>query len=543
MELIMSMVHHNPGEAPFKTAFNNPAKLKEYGYNTQIFKHLNAAITFDHFDERIFPCGSKERIWVDNFSNMLKKEMLLAKNEGLQVMHHLDLFVLPKKILELYQTEICDENGRISIARDMTLKIHRAMFDEMFERYPEIDGIIIRVGETYLHDTPYHTGNGAIKYGHKENEIKEFMKLLQFLREEICIRHNKKLVFRTWDCFPDRFHADLSYYIAVTDGIIPHENLIFSIKHTALDFWRRVKFNDCLAKGKHKQVIEVQCQREYEGKGAYPSYVMDGVINSFEEYETKKGIRDVADDPRICGVYVWPRGGGWYGPYPKNEFWSDINTYVIGKYAANITRTEEGIFFEYVKNRIGLTGKDAGIFRKVCCVSQTAILKGRYIEQYDKRFQGAIMPCANWMRDDRIGGLRQLKNVLEMLKSEGTIELALKEKSEAVELWRKIYDYCISIHWNGSEYEEFICTSADYGVRLFELVYAAWVVMVKWVKKETENLGKDICVYYQKLNHYQQIVEQPQSSTLYETQYWHEPGIGETIADIEKSLAGKTKMI
>ena len=60
-------------------------------------------------------------------------------------------------------------------------------------------------------------------------------------------------------------------------------NWRFSIKHTALDFWRHVKVNECLTRGKHPQIIEVQCQREYEGKGAYPNYVMDGVINGFEE--------------------------------------------------------------------------------------------------------------------------------------------------------------------------------------------------------------------------------------------------------------------
>ena len=31
------------------------------------------------------------------------------------------------------------------------------MFDELFEKYP-IDGLIIRVGETYLFDNPYHIG-------------------------------------------------------------------------------------------------------------------------------------------------------------------------------------------------------------------------------------------------------------------------------------------------------------------------------------------------------------------------------------------------
>ena len=40
----------------------------------------------------------------------------------------------------------------------------------------------------------------------------------------------------------------------VTNQVKPHPNLIFSIKHVALDFWRYVKFNPCLAQGQHRQV-------------------------------------------------------------------------------------------------------------------------------------------------------------------------------------------------------------------------------------------------------------------------------------------------
>lgn len=539
MEYIMSMVHHNPGEAPFITSFNNPAKLKEYGYNTQVFKHLNAALSFEAFDERIFPSGSEERAWVESFCAERKKEIALAKQSGLSVMYHLDLFVLPKKIVELYGKELCDEDGKISVHKDMTLQIHRYMLEEMFQTFPEVDGLIIRVGETYLHDTPYHTGNGAVRYGDKEAEKESFVRLLQFLREEVCVLHNRKLIFRTWDCFPDRFHADVDYYLSVTDRIEPHGNLLFSIKHTALDFWRRVKFNDCLAKGKHRQVVEVQCQREYEGKGAYPSYVMEGIIASFEEYEPPVSLRDIATDDRISGIFAWPRGGGWFGPYPRDEFWSDLNAYVIGKYAENPTRTEEDIFFEYTRKYMKLSAPDSKIFRTICRLSQTAILKGRYIEAYDSRFHGRIMPCANWMRDDRLGGFGQLSEVLETLKIEGTLHCALKEKRQAVELWEEIVLLCKSIHWGNPAQGAFICTSAEYGKWLFTLVYAAWVVMVKWTQGDTDCLDEDIQAYYDSLATYQKLAERPECSSLYKTEYWHAPGIGETIKTIHQALCRK----
>lgn len=63
------------------------------------------------------------------------------------------------------------------------------------------------------------------------------------------------------------------------DRVEPHPNLLVAVKHTQLDYWRTVPFNPTIGIGHHRQIIEVQCQREYEGKGAYPNYVGQGVIN------------------------------------------------------------------------------------------------------------------------------------------------------------------------------------------------------------------------------------------------------------------------
>ena len=55
MKYIMSMVHHNPGEAPFESIFNDAENLSSYGYNAQVFKHINTVITFDKLGLDLFP--------------------------------------------------------------------------------------------------------------------------------------------------------------------------------------------------------------------------------------------------------------------------------------------------------------------------------------------------------------------------------------------------------------------------------------------------------------------------------------------------------
>lgn len=532
---VMDMIHDNPGEAPFNTAFRKPEKLMEYGYNTQVYKYFDTTLFLDAKGENFFD-SEKAQSWMENKRHEANGKVQAAHEAGLMTFCHMDLFVFPKQVVEKYREEICDENGRISIYREKTKEFHRMLFDELFETYP-LDGIIIRVGETYLHETPYHTGNGAVPFGDKENEKKHYVELLRFLREEVCVKHNKYLIFRTWDVFADRFHANANYYLDITNQIEKHEKLLFSIKHTALDFWRRVKFNPCIGIGNHAQVIEVQCQREYEGKGAYPMYVMHGVINAFPEMCEPKGLKDVMNHPLIRGVYTWSRGGGWFGPYIRNEFWCDLNTYVIGTYAGNPGRSEEEIFLEYAKQKMGLDGENARRFHLLCKKASDAVLKGRYVESYDAHLNEELMPCCNWLRDDRMGGLRQLNVMFDYLEEHGLVEAALSEKCESVSLWKEVQNDFANIEIADLELKAFLANSIEYGVRFFEIVCICFQIFAKCRKKE--HVSMLLQSYDEAWKKFRELEQKPQVATCYHEQYIFSPdnlGLDETIAYCRNNL-------
>lgn len=515
MEFIMDMVHDNPGEIRTKTIFRKPETLTRFGYNTQVFKHLNTIATFSELGEDFFP-SKESKEWLSCMTQTVVNEIQDAKKEGLMAMSHIDLFVLPKALVERYKDKICDIDGRISIYKEKTKELHRIMFDELFSKY-SVDGIIVRVGETYLFDTPYHTGNGAVKYGDKEEEKDTFVELINFLVEEICNKHGKYLIFRTWDCFADRFHADLEYYLDVTNRITPCDKLIFSIKHTALDFWRRVKFNPCLGQGNHRQVVEVQCQREYEGKGAYPSYIMDGVINGFSEIKNKIGLKALRNNPLICGVYTWSRGGGWFGPYIKNEFWCELNAYVISQYAKNPDLDEKVIFDTYIKKRLGTDMEGADKFYMLCKKASDALLHGRYIEVYDKTLNEEYMPCCNWMRDDRIGGLRHLEKVFDYLEENGLTDEALSEKEQSVSEWAEVKKIFESIQVSDDDLKEFISNSIEYGKRLFEVVNIAFKIFASYRKGR---ICSDLIEEYDEAwKNYIKVEELQQASSSYSDTY------------------------
>jgi hypothetical protein len=507
--VILDMVHHNPGEAPLRSAFLQPAHLVDYGYTGQVFKHINCIATFAALGAGLAPA----RAWLEPFTAGIERELRAAKAAGLAVFYHIDLFVLPKVLVERYQDKLCDRHGRISVDSDFTLEIHRIMFDELFARYPELDGFIIRHGETYLFDTPHHVGNGPVAWhpplAEPAKEHDRFVRLINFLREEICVRHGRTLIFRTWDYLDHKFHADPAYYRAVTDRVAPHEKLFFSIKHTRLDFFRRVMVNEAIGQGRHRQIIEVQCAREYEGKGAYPNYIARGVIEGFPENARRSGLRDWS----VAGVYTWSRGGGWYGPYIANELWCDLNAFVVAGFAAG-RGSEEELFARYACERLQLFAADAGRFRELCLLSTEAVLQGRYCEAYDRTLGEKHVPVNLWMRDDRLGGRDQLQPVFASLRDQNAVAEALAEKAEAVALWQRIVALADGIQFPDERTGHFVRLSCRYGERLFRIVNEGWRALL---------LGQP--GHYQTAwENYRALADEPDCPSLYRGDYFAMPG-------------------
>ncbi|MEX0324848.1 MAG: hypothetical protein AB3N33_02040 [Puniceicoccaceae bacterium] len=537
MKYLFDMVHHNPGESPCDTNFTDPAYIAGYGFNGQVFKHAHCMATFEKAAPGVYPSTDEERIWLNEFTETLQHQMRAAKEAGLAVYSHVDLFVLPAAIVEHFRDEICDpQTGRIDIERPKTLELHQMLIDELFERFPELDGLVIRVGETYLFDTPHHAGNSAVPLydTSRAEQSPKYVKLIRFLREAICVRHEKLCIYRTWDYFTDQLHADPDYYLEVSNQVEPHEKLIFSIKHTAYDFHRWVPVNEALCRGQHQQVIEVQCQREYEGKGAFPNYTAHGVINGFSEAKQTRGLRDILPHPRVVGIYTWTRGGGWYGPYvtSKTELWCDLNAYVIAAYAQDPTQDEETLFNKYATEVLGLSGEDINRFRHIALLSLDGVVKGKCCEAWDHGSNhGECYPTNQWMRDDVMHGYDLLAPVFDFLIQNELVDAALKEKAESVAVWREIVSEAEGMNCN-PPLKAVILASCTYGLRFFTFIEAAWRLLLLAREEEELDAGSGKAGIIQALQavdsawgHYQQLPEDhPLAATLYRDKGWNWPG-------------------
>lgn len=493
--ITMDMVHHNPGEVMTKSKYLDPSFLKENGYGAKVFFLFEAAqfgIDWKNFDPSLFPDTTKAGRWAAEKAEVIRTKYTAAKKEGLEVYCMLDMLVLPSALVKKHKSELTNDKGKIDINKPYTQVCIREMMKEMFTTFPQLDGLVIRTGETYLHDAPYYTGNHPVQHSMHNHIV-----LIDLLREEVCEKRNKKLFYRTWDM--GQLHSIPKHYLSVTDSVEPHPNLYFSIKHTMTDFWRSaiscpdmdynemdtywleesgqfgVPFNPCIGIGSHQQIVEVQCQREYEGKASHPNYIAKGVIDGFKEFK-KPGIKQpyclnqVKDNPLFKGVWTWSRGGGWGGPYITNEFWVELNAYIITHWANDPSRKEDELLTDFARMK-GLPKEEQEIFRELCLLSEDGIIKGQYSAMGDV--------FVNWTRDDNITGDFFQRVYFDRMIERGLVEDYLKEKEEAVLIWKRIEQISKNLHFQSDDLNNFVRTSCTYGRIKYELFAASWHIMLR----------------------------------------------------------------
>lgn len=515
--LTYDMVHNNPGLEPYETQYNSHEFLKARGYNGQVFDIFQCAqfgITWDALDaknidrEKVFKEGSPERDWILDKRAELKDKYQKVKASGLQVMFMMDIIVLPVRIKELYP-EILDKDQKIDIKSPKMKEILDVLFDEMFREFPEIDGIFIRFGETYVggrFQTPYHCGNNPILGDAESYHIF----LIRYLQEKVCKEYHKKIFYRSWGF--GKFQYDPEYYLKISNSIDTDPDFYFCIKHTEGDFHRTFPFNQCLNIGKHQQIVEIQASREYEGKGAYPNYIADGVINGFEEFKwmmkenQAQCLKDVVNcpDSLISGIWTWSRGGGWDGPYlnGKNglngeeqvkggcELWPDINAYVVTQWAKDTSFSDKYYALKYAKEELHMADRDAEIFYEILIMSARAVLLGR------GRNTAAYEWDVFWTRDQNIEYPRILANI-KCAQEKKQVGLLLDEKRRSVEIWKYIVGLSEEIS-DDTEKKPYIVTTCRYGLylyRLYELIYRANALALQGghreeVKKAVEEYDK-----------------------------------------------------
>lgn len=526
-EILIDSIQINPGDPVGHqgSKYTDMRYLKSLGYTARSSSmEQSPALCLDYKNaDRVPPGGAfaedrNSLAWADAYSQGMDWMIEETGDAGLEMFFFTDMIVFPAALLRLYPEVVRVNTTTTIVWNNWTEYLLTTMFDEWFERFPGTQGIVVRTGETYTFDTPYHAGSSPIAgIGNVTEQQDVWVRFIDLLRNVVCVKYGRKVIFRTWFSI-----LGVDYYSNVTARVQPHELLYFSVKHTTGDFFRQMAFNDMLGIGQHAQIVEVQIQREYEGKGAYPLYIFEHVVLGDESTGSSKSLSGLFPGGRnesslVKGLWTWSRGGGWWGPYIHGaEFWIDLNLNLfVSWWQSNCTTTSANVddIFQAAceKSLLGgphpagasyplstrLNTTESGRLDGACKslhaaarIADRALLYGRYCLETGHGSYGA---CWIWTRDDRIGGLDELGSHLQYLRGNSTrMASSLWLKGQSLVLWEQAFslylaDVAPTVAKANSRLDRQIRSSFLYARSYFCVIESGWRALIYGVLLENAN--------------------------------------------------------
>jgi len=220
-------------------------------------------------------------------------------------------------------------------SRARTIAFFRELVDRFFGDFPNVAGLILRIGESDGLDV---TGDFR-----SELHLKSPVQVNRFLKALLPVfeRRGRRLVFRTWTVGAYRV-GDLLWHRRTFRRVlkdIDSPAIVVSMKFGESDFFRYLSLNGNFFRTRLPTIIELQARREYEGCGEYPSFVGRDYVDYRRELERA---------PNLVGISVWCQTGGWL-PFRRLAFigegsvWTEINAYVTLKIFAEGASVEKAL--------------------------------------------------------------------------------------------------------------------------------------------------------------------------------------------------------
>lgn len=247
---------------------------------------------------------------------------------------------------------------------------YRALVCGVLDDFPQLEGLILRIGESDGHDV-----NTPIRTQLHLTSAKETNRLLRLLLPDF-EKRGKNLILRTWTVGAHRI-GDLIWHedtLAETLKGVDSLNFIVSMKHGESDFFRYLPLNRAFFRIPQKKIIEMQARREYEGAGEYPSFI---------GRDCEKFARELTAANNMVGISVWCQTGGWHRfrrlaflEEGNRDVWIRLNTAVaIGVFRHG--KSVEAVIGEFTAH--------APAVLELLRHADTVILELLYIEEFARQ--------------------------------------------------------------------------------------------------------------------------------------------------------------
>lgn len=476
--LKLATILDNPGEPFAKSRYRDPQELRKLGYNGLVLYETTGLSGVDSPDA---VSSSEMRRWVGQQFEIIRQRIEQALQAGLQVYIAYDALSLARDVVDRnVATLTCTKRpSTLCPASEATLERSGQALEALLQHYPGVHGVVLRFGDNDAARLPYLIGNDIYsphcarcsQLGRADRIsliINHFYKL-------VVEKRNKRLIARAWNVRPNGLHDSVELCRRVQERLPGEETdnrLVLSFKFTQTDFWRYQRWNPAsLACGRRPILYELQCQREFEGKGGIPNWQVPLWRDGYPEARdgaSPSGLAEVAGKVNLAGLWAWVRGGGWGGPFVSNEAWIDANVCSVPLLADHPTADPGALADGWIKERLAITDPAlAAAVRETLIDSPEIIRQGFYIGPYARAKADPWHPNADWIHDDLLDA-RSAWRIIQKLP-DNVLDEVTAEKQAAVErLTRDRSALGPMLNDRNRSTVEPMLNTMSYGVSLFE---------------------------------------------------------------------------
>lgn len=454
--LKLATILDNAGEPQSNTRYRDPNELLSLGYNGAVLYQTTALSGMDSADR---VASSEMRRWVEQQFEQITSEIHRLTDAGLNVYIAFDMLCLARQTLERDAAGLACRNrpGTICPASDAAVERCVGALGALLDRWPQVTGVVLRFGDNDAARLPYLVGNDIYQpHCPRCSELSSADRVLRVLGavHKLVVEQRKQtLIARAWNVRPDGLHDSVDLCEQVRKGLtgvgIPEPagkdsgdgasgRFILSFKFSETDFWRYQRWNRASrAWGDRPVMYELQCQREFEGKGGVPNWQpplwRDGFNEMGDEGSADRGgLAHVAGEVNLAGLWAWVRGGGWGGPFIKHEAWIDANVVAVPKLADDPKADLDVLAKGWIADRLGIDdAATQGILLRLLEHSPAVVRQGFYVEPFARKGANRWHPNGDWIQDDLIDAEAAWRMVRRI--DEAQLELAVREKEQAVE--------------------------------------------------------------------------------------------------------------
>lgn len=438
--LKLATILDNPGEPSAQTRYRDPKQLAQLGYNGVVIYETTGLSGVDAPDS--VGTGEMGR-WVAQQFDRIGKRLEEVTRAGLAVYITYDALSLAANTVEEHRNDYVCRNrpGSLCPASEATVDRSCASLKQLLGNLPPVNGVVLRFGDNDAARLPYLVGND-IYSPHcprcsQLGRADRIINIITRFHELVVTKMNKRLIARAWNVRPNGMHDSVELCGRIAPqlpGDPKDDRFVLSFKFTHTDFWRYQRWNPAsLAFGDRPIIYELQCQREFEGKGGMPNWQLpmwrDGAPEVADRDEVH-GLRGARRKVNLAGLWAWVRGGGWGGPFVRNETWIDANACCVPLLADDPDREVDAFADKWIHDRLGVTDERvAATIRQVIIPSSDVALHGFYIGPFARAKSDSWHPNADWIQDDVLDAQAAWRIIQRL--PEASLDEVVQEKQNA----------------------------------------------------------------------------------------------------------------